>query len=71
MAKNKTYEYSELANRYTLSFEEAQAYFLIGEKRLRRIITENEDAPFILYVGNRHYIKRPLFEKYLADVKYL
>lgn len=51
--------------RYTLSVEEAAVYFRIGENKLRKIISENEDADFILWNGNRPQIKRILFEKYI------
>ena len=51
--------------RYTLSVEEAAAYFRIGENKLRRIISENQDADFILWNGNRAQIKRKKFEKYI------
>ena len=51
--------------KYTLSIEEAAAYFRIGETKLRRLISENNDADFILWNGNRPQIKRRLFEKYI------
>ena len=51
--------------RYTLSVEEAAAYFRIGENKLRRIISENQNADFILWNGNRAQIKRKKFEKYI------
>lgn len=51
--------------RYTLSVEEAAMYFRIGENKLRKIISENEDAEFILWNGNRPQIKRILFEKFI------
>lgn len=51
--------------RYTLSVEEVAVYFRIGENKLRKIISENEDADFILWNGNRPQIKRILFEKYI------
>ena len=51
--------------RYTLSVEEAAAYFRIGENKLRRIISENQDADFILWNGKRAQIKRKKFEKYI------
>ena len=44
--------------RYTLSVEEAAVYF-----KLRRIISENRDADFILWNGNRPQIKRKKFEQ--------
>ena len=48
--------------RYTLSVEEAAAYFRIGENKLRRIISENQNADFILWNGNRAQIKQKKFE---------
>ena len=50
---------------YTLSIEEAAEYFRIGQKRLRRIISENPDADCILMNGNRIQIKRKLFEDFI------
>lgn len=49
--------------KYTLSIEEAAAYFRIGENKLRRIIADNPDADFILWNGNRPQIKRKKFEE--------
>lgn len=51
--------------RYTLTIEEAAAYFRIGEKKLRQLVAEDETAPFILMNGNRIQIKRHLFEEYI------
>ena len=50
--------------RYTLSIEEAAQYFRIGEHKLRQIISENKDADFVPWNGNRVQIKRRLFEKF-------
>lgn len=50
---------------YTLTVEEAAKYFRIGESKLRRIISENKDAEFLLWNGNRAQFKRKLFEKYI------
>ena len=54
--------------RYTLSVEEAAAYFRIGENKLRRIISENENADYILWNGNRPQIKRKKFEIYIDNL---
>ena len=51
--------------RYTLSVGEAAAYFRVGENKLRKIISENQDADFILWNGNRPQIKRKKFEMYI------
>lgn len=50
---------------FNLTIEEAAQYFRIGEKRLRQIVSEHPDAPFVLRIGNRVLIKRRLFEDYL------
>ncbi len=49
--------------RYTLSIEEAAAYFRIGENKLRKIVNENKDADYLLWNGNRPQIKRKKFEQ--------
>ena len=54
--------------KYTLSIEEAAAYFRIGENKLRKIISENQDADYILWNGNRPQIKRKKFEKLIDDL---
>ena len=51
--------------RYTLSIEEAAAYFRIGENKLRRIVNDNPDADYILWNNNRAQIKRKNFENYI------
>ena len=44
--------------KYTLSIEEAAAYFRIGEHKLRNLINENKNADYLLWNGNRVQIKR-------------
>lgn len=51
--------------KYTLTIEEAASYFRIGETKLRRIVSENRNADFLLWNGNRPQIKRTLFERYI------
>ncbi len=51
--------------RYTLSIEEAAAYFRIGENKLRKIVNENDSADYILWNGNRPQIKRKKFEDFI------
>lgn len=50
---------------YTLSIEEATAYFRVGVNKLHRIISEDANADFILWNGNRAQIKRQKFEEYI------
>ncbi len=49
--------------KYTLTIEEAARYFRIGEKKLRKLAEENQDANWLIMNGNRVQIKRKLFEK--------
>ncbi len=57
-----------LWQKYTLTVEEASLYFRIGQSKLRRMISENEDADFILWNGNRPQIKRKLFEEFVDQL---
>ena len=54
--------------KYTMTVAEAAKYFRVGENKLRKIISENQDADFILWNGNRPQIKRKLFEKYIDEL---
>lgn len=49
-----------------LTLEEAAAYSNVGINRIREI-TNNENCPFVLFVGNKRLIKRKPFEKYLEQ----
>ena len=51
--------------KYSLTIEEAAAYFRIGENSISQILNENPDADFWFWNGNRKQIKRKLFEKYM------
>jgi len=53
--------------KYTLSVQEAAVYFHIGDKKLRKLIDENPDADFILWIGTRPRIKRKLFERFIDE----
>ena len=48
--------------KFTLSIEEAAVYFRIGENKLRQIISEDRNADYLLWNGNRPQIKREKFE---------
>ena len=51
--------------KYTLSIEEAAAYFRIGEGKLRKLVNDNPNAEYILWNGNRVQIKRVKFENFI------
>lgn len=47
-----------------LTLEEAAAYSNIGINRLREI-TNSQNCPFVLWVGNKRLIKRKQFDAYI------
>lgn len=55
--------------KYTLTIEEAAAYFRIGENKLRLIISQNPNAEYLLWNGNRVQIKRVMFEKFIDGLE--
>ena len=55
--------------KYTLSVEEAAAYFRIGEGKLRQLIEDDKTAKFLLWNGNRVQIKRELFERFVDELE--
>ena len=54
-----------ISEKYTLTVEEAAAYFRIGENKLRKIIADDPRAEYILWNGVRAQIKRRLFESFI------
>ena len=55
--------------KYTLTIEEAAAYFRIGENKLRNMVNENKNAEYLLWNGNRVQIKRVLFERFVDNLE--
>ena len=47
-----------------LTLDEAAVYFNIGKHKLRQL-TDTQDCPYVLFVGEKRLIKRQLFEKFL------
>lgn len=54
---------------YTLTISEACKYFNIGEKNIRKLVSNNPDADYILRVGKKVLIKRRLFEKFIDETE--
>jgi hypothetical protein len=48
-----------------LTLEEAAAYSNIGINRLREI-SDEQNCPFVLWIGSKRLIKRKPFEAFLA-----
>lgn len=55
----------QIKDKFCLTIDEAAAYFNIGQKKLRKIVTENLDSGFVIQNGVKFLIKRDQFEKYL------
>ena len=55
-----------ISEKYTLTIQEASAYFNIGVKKMRRLAEENTGR-FAVYSGNRYLIIRARFEEHLQD----
>ncbi len=51
--------------KYTLTVDKAAVYFRIGENKIRKLISENTDADYILWNGSRAQIKRRKFEEFI------
>lgn len=57
-----------VSEKFCLTIEEAAAYFGIGEEKIRKLISSNPDAAYVLRNGRKTVIKRALFENYLNDI---
>ena len=53
-----------LWHKMNLSIDEAAAYSGIGRDKLYEM-TNKEDCPFVLWIGNRRLIKREPFDEYI------
>lgn len=47
-----------------LTLEETAAYSGIGINKIR-VISDGENCPFVLWIGNKRLIKRRLFDEYI------
>lgn len=54
-------------NKFTFSVQEASEYFGFSDKKIRKLIEEDETAEYILWNGSRPRIKRVLFEKFVNE----
>ena len=58
----------QIKDKFCLTIEEASAYLNIGEKKLRKIVSDNLDSGFIIQNGVKFLVKRKQFEKFLDDL---
>lgn len=54
-------------HKLNLTIEEAAVYSNIGIHRLYEL-TEQEDCPFVLWIGSRRVIKRKSFDEYIEKM---
>lgn len=55
----------QIQDKFCLTIDEAVDYFNIGEKKLRKIVSENLDSDFVIQNGVKFLIKRKRFEDFL------
>ena len=58
----------QIKDKFCLSIDEAAEYFNIGEKKLRKIVTENLHSDFVIQNGVKYLIKRKRFEAFLNEI---
>ena len=58
----------QIQNKFCLTIDEALIYFNIGEKKLRKLVSDNLDSGFIIQNGVKFLIKRKRFEDFLNDL---
>ena len=61
-------EHVAIHNKYVLTIAEASEYFNIGEKKLRQIVQENNNAKYIMHNGVKVLLKRIMFEQFIDEV---
>lgn len=57
-----------ISEKFALTITEASEYFGVGEKKLRQIVLDNQNADFYFRVGVKVMIKRELFSQFLVKV---
>ena len=63
--ENKNIKDVAIADKALLTLEEAAKYFNIGINKLR-IMTNEENCPYVVWNGSKRLIKRKPFEEYLS-----
>ena len=69
MEEGQNYRKNEvpILKKQNLSVNEAAVYSGIGINKLREM-TEREDCPFVLWVGQKRLIKRLQFDEYISHM---
>lgn len=68
----KEYKFNiPIYKKYGLTIEEASEYAGIGMHKLRDIIANGSDLPFVLHKGSQVIIKRKKFVKWLNSMSFI
>ncbi|WP_244324599.1 excisionase [Sporofaciens musculi] len=73
MDKNKSIEkqnekkFVPIWEKSTLTIEEAALYSGIGRNKLRQL-TDDENCPFVLWIGSKRLIKRKLLDEHIEKM---
>lgn len=62
----KQQEHVPIAQKVTLTIQEAAEYSNIGINRIDNLL-KNPRCPFVLYVGRKKLVKRKEFEKFISE----
>lgn len=54
-------------NKFTFSVQEASEYFGFSDRKIRKLIDEDENADYILWNGTRSRIKKDLFAQFVNE----
>lgn len=64
-AMNTQTDHIPIWEKSNLTLDEAALYSGIGKNRIRAL-TDDENCPFVLWVGTKRLIKRKLFDEYIS-----
>ena len=58
----------QIKDKYCLTIDEAAEYYNIGEKKIRKLVSENMDSGIVIQNGAKILIKRERFEAFLNEL---
>ena len=67
MSNTNTVNKVPIWEKLNLTVEEASEYSNIGVNKIREI-SNDDNCPFVLWIGNKRLIKRKKFDEYLEKV---
>ncbi|MXP74672.1 excisionase family DNA-binding protein [Lachnospiraceae bacterium WCA-9-b2] len=67
MEKQNEKKFVPIWEKSTLTIEEAALYSGIGRNKLRQL-TDDENCPFVLWIGSKRLIKRKLLDEHIEKM---